>query len=85
MNNHNKNTQPLALTQGPALIPVVSGHLNEQRQRLVDARQLHRFLDVRSKVKALTGGDKVSARFVRKDFFEYVPQFKLVGPAVGQP
>jgi putative DNA primase/helicase len=26
----------------------------------------------------LTGGDKVSARFMRQDFFEYVPQFKLM-------
>ncbi|MBU6956000.1 phage/plasmid primase, P4 family, partial [Hahella sp. HN01] len=31
-----------------------------------------------SKVKAITGGDKVSARFMRQDFFEYVPQFKLL-------
>lgn len=31
-----------------------------------------------AKIKALTGGDKVSARFMRQDFFEYVPQFKLV-------
>ncbi len=31
-----------------------------------------------SKVKAITGGDKVSARFMRQDFFEYTPQFKLV-------
>jgi putative DNA primase/helicase len=31
-----------------------------------------------SKVKALTGGDKVSARFMRQDFFEFTPQFKLV-------
>ena len=31
-----------------------------------------------SKLKALTGGDKISARFMRQDFFEYVPQFKLV-------
>lgn len=31
-----------------------------------------------SKVKAITGGDKVSARFMRQDFFEYQPQFKLV-------
>jgi putative DNA primase/helicase len=29
-----------------------------------------------SKVKAITGGDKVSARFMRQDFFEYTPQFK---------
>jgi putative DNA primase/helicase len=31
-----------------------------------------------SKLKALTGGDPVSARFMRQDFFEYVPQFKLI-------
>ncbi|MHC6083220.1 phage/plasmid primase, P4 family [Ralstonia solanacearum] len=31
-----------------------------------------------SKVKAITGGDKVSARFMRQDFFDYLPQFKLL-------
>jgi putative DNA primase/helicase len=31
-----------------------------------------------SRVKALTGGDKISARFMRQDFFEFVPQFKLL-------
>jgi putative DNA primase/helicase len=31
-----------------------------------------------SKIKALTGGDRVAARFMRQDFFEYVPQFKLI-------
>jgi putative DNA primase/helicase len=31
-----------------------------------------------SKIKTLTGGDRVKARFMRQDFFEYVPQFKLV-------
>lgn len=31
-----------------------------------------------SKVKAITGGDRVSARFMRQDFFEYLPQFKLI-------
>ena len=31
-----------------------------------------------SKIKAITGGDKVSARFMRQDFFDYTPHFKLV-------
>jgi P4 family phage/plasmid primase-like protien len=31
-----------------------------------------------SKLKALTGGDKITARFMRQDFFEFVPQFKLL-------
>ena len=31
-----------------------------------------------SKIKALTGGDPISARFMRQDFFTYFPAFKLV-------
>jgi putative DNA primase/helicase len=31
-----------------------------------------------AKIKMLTGGDKVTARFMRQDFFDYVPQFKLM-------
>ena len=28
--------------------------------------------------QTLTGGDKISARFMRQDYFEFAPQFKLV-------
>jgi P4 family phage/plasmid primase-like protien len=31
-----------------------------------------------SKLKALTGGDRITARFMRQDFFEFTPQFKLM-------
>jgi putative DNA primase/helicase len=31
-----------------------------------------------SRIKQLTGGDTVSARFMRQDFFEYRPAFKLI-------
>jgi putative DNA primase/helicase len=31
-----------------------------------------------SKIKALTGGDTLQGRFMRQDFFEFKPQFKLM-------
>jgi putative DNA primase/helicase len=31
-----------------------------------------------SKLKMMTGGERIPARFMRQDFFEYTPQFKLV-------
>jgi putative DNA primase/helicase len=31
-----------------------------------------------AKIKALTGGDKITARFMRQDFFDFTPKFKLL-------
>jgi putative DNA primase/helicase len=31
-----------------------------------------------ARIKELTGGDKISGRFMRQDFFEFYPQFKLL-------
>lgn len=31
-----------------------------------------------SRIKSITGGDSVSARFMRQDYFTYTPQFKLL-------
>ncbi|HEX9038182.1 MAG TPA: phage/plasmid primase, P4 family [Ktedonobacterales bacterium] len=39
---------------------------NEQHQRLAEAR-----------IKAITGGEPIDARFMRQDFFTYTPKFKI--------
>ena len=31
-----------------------------------------------SRIKQMTGGDPVKARFMRQNFFEYIPEYKLV-------
>ena len=31
-----------------------------------------------SRIKAITGGDPISARFMRQDFFTYTPKFKII-------
>jgi putative DNA primase/helicase len=31
-----------------------------------------------AKIKMITGGDTITARFMRQDFFDYTPQFKLL-------
>lgn len=38
-----------------------------------------------ARVKAITGGDPVTARFMRQDFFTYQPQFKLIIAGNHQP
>lgn len=37
------------------------------------------------RIKQLTGGDTVTARFMRQDFFDFVPQFKLIVAGNNKP
>jgi P4 family phage/plasmid primase-like protien len=47
-------------------------------KRLVMAQEVDDGLRwAESKIKTLTGGDAITARFMRQDFFDYWPQFKL--------
>jgi putative DNA primase/helicase len=38
-----------------------------------------------AKIKALTGGDKIAARFMRQDYFEFTPRFKLLVAGNNKP
>jgi putative DNA primase/helicase len=38
-----------------------------------------------SKLKQITGGDRVRARFMRQDFFEFAPSFKLIVASNAKP
>ena len=50
-----------------------------QGARLVVAQETERGRKwAESKIKALTGGDNITARFMHRDFFTFRPQFKLV-------
>lgn len=69
--NNEKHPADLAMLAGARL--VVTGE-TEHGQRWAEA-----------KLKKLTGGDKVSAHFMRQDFFEYTPQFKLLATGNTQP
>lgn len=46
---------------------LVTSNETEEGRRWAEAR-----------IKMLTGGDRIAARYMRQDFFEYVPQFTLI-------
>jgi putative DNA primase/helicase len=60
---HDRHPTELAKLRGARL---VTAQETEEGRRWAEA-----------KVKALTGGDRISARFMRQDFFEFDPTFKL--------
>jgi P4 family phage/plasmid primase-like protien len=61
---HEAHTTELARLMGARL---VAAQETEEGKRWAEA-----------KIKALTGGDPVTARFMRQNDFEFIPQFKLV-------
>jgi putative DNA primase/helicase len=62
--NHDRHPTDLAGLRGARIVTATE---TEEGRRWAE-----------SKIKALTGGDKISARFMRQDFFEYTPAFKLI-------
>jgi putative DNA primase/helicase len=38
-----------------------------------------------AKLKAITGGDRIAARFMRQDFFQYLPMFKMLVTGNAKP
>ncbi len=62
--NGDRHPTELAMLRGARLVTATE---TEEGRRFAEAR-----------IKVLTGGDRISARFMRQDFFEYQPQFKLI-------
>ena len=68
---NDRHPTDLAMLRGARL---VSAQETEEGRRWAESR-----------IKALTGGDPVTARFMRQDFFTYLPQFKLLGAGNHKP
>jgi putative DNA primase/helicase len=62
--SHDRHPTELAGLRGARLVTAIE---TEEGRRWAESR-----------IKSLTGGDKIAARFMRQDFFEYTPQFKLI-------
>jgi putative DNA primase/helicase len=64
VSNGDRHPTDLAMLRGARLVTATE---TEEGRRWAESR-----------IKQLTGGDTISARFMRQDFFEYRPQFKLI-------
>jgi putative DNA primase/helicase len=62
--SNDRHPTELACLQGRRLVTAVE---TEEGRRWADA-----------KIKMMTGGNQIAARFMRQDYFWYTPQFKLV-------
>jgi putative DNA primase/helicase len=62
-NNRNQATNDLAALKGKRYVPVIE---TDEDKRLAEAR-----------VKSITGQDPISCRFLFREFFSYVPEFKI--------
>ena len=62
--NQDRHPTDLAMLRGARLVTATE---TEEGRRWAEAR-----------IKQITGGDRVSARFMRQDFFQFTPQFKLL-------
>ncbi len=69
--SHDRHPTDLAGLRGARLVTAIE---TEEGRRWAESR-----------IKSLTGGDKIAARFMRQDFFEYIPQFKLIAAGNHKP
>jgi len=63
-------------TQGDRHPTELAGLMGDRLVTAQETEQGRRWAE--SKIKSMTGSDPISARFMRQDFFEFVPQFKLL-------
>jgi putative DNA primase/helicase len=68
--------ETFTLTGGERHPTELAGLMGARLVTAVETEEGRRWNETR--IKTLTGGDRIAARFMRGDFFEYVPQFKLV-------
>jgi putative DNA primase/helicase len=78
LNDYHRTAPMEALTasQGDRHPTELAGLMGRRLVTAIETEEGKRWAD--AKIKQLTGGDEITARFMRQDYFEYTPQFKLV-------